>query len=72
MSQIIAASGLRATSLRIGQIAGGPNGSWATTDWVPIFIKSSIALGALPDSMGVRGAVPPLTEAMLTEALVDG
>ncbi|KAI9458226.1 acetyl-CoA synthetase-like protein [Boletus coccyginus] len=45
--------GLRGTSLRIGQIAGGPNGSWAVTDWVPIIVKSSIALGSLPDSLGV-------------------
>ena len=39
--------------MRIGQIAGGPNGSWATTDWVPIIVKSSIALGSLPNSIGV-------------------
>ncbi|KAN0082898.1 hypothetical protein V8E55_008693 [Tylopilus felleus] len=51
--RILAKSGLRATSLRIGQIAGGPNGSWATTDWVPIIVKSSIALGAFPNSHGV-------------------
>ncbi|KIJ09827.1 hypothetical protein PAXINDRAFT_17112 [Paxillus involutus ATCC 200175] len=51
--RIIVKSGLHATSLRIGQIAGGPNGSWATTDWVPILVKSSIALGALPDAYGV-------------------
>ncbi|KAF9238233.1 hypothetical protein BU15DRAFT_62645 [Melanogaster broomeanus] len=50
--RIIVRSGLHATSLRIGQIAGGPNGSWATTDWVPIIVKSSIALGALPDANG--------------------
>lgn len=50
---MIIKSGLRATSLRIGQIAGGPNGSWATTDWVPIIVKSSIALGAFPISHGV-------------------
>ncbi|KAF9223042.1 putative aminoadipate reductase [Gyrodon lividus] len=51
--RIIVNSGLHATSLRIGQIAGGPNGSWATTDWVPIIVKSSIALGALPDACGI-------------------
>ncbi|KAF8839601.1 putative aminoadipate reductase [Paxillus ammoniavirescens] len=51
--RIIIKSGLRATSLRIGQIAGGPNGSWATSDWVPILIKSSISLGALPDAYGI-------------------
>ncbi|KAN0080413.1 hypothetical protein V8E55_009979 [Tylopilus felleus] len=50
--RIIAKSGLRATSLRIGQIAGGSNRSWAATDWVPIIVKSSISLGALPNSTG--------------------
>ncbi|KAF8548785.1 acetyl-CoA synthetase-like protein [Imleria badia] len=51
--RIIAKSGLRTTSLRIGQIAGGQNGSWATSHWVPIIVKSSIALGSLPNSIGV-------------------
>ncbi|KIJ59312.1 hypothetical protein HYDPIDRAFT_33310 [Hydnomerulius pinastri MD-312] len=50
---IIVKSGLHATSLRIGQIAGGPNGCWATTDWLPIIIKSSVVLGALPEAYGV-------------------
>ncbi|KIK80093.1 hypothetical protein PAXRUDRAFT_28248 [Paxillus rubicundulus Ve08.2h10] len=44
--------GFHATSLRIGQIAGGPNGSWATADWVPILFKCRIALGALPNAYG--------------------
>ncbi|KAH7890602.1 putative nonribosomal peptide synthetase [Phlebopus sp. FC_14] len=51
--RIVAKSGLHATSLRIGQIAGGPNGCWATTDWLPIIAKSSITLGALPEAHGV-------------------
>jgi len=42
------------TVLRIGQIAGGaPLGAWATTDWVPTMVKSSIAIGALPSAVGV-------------------
>ncbi|KAF9044701.1 hypothetical protein BDP27DRAFT_1434674 [Rhodocollybia butyracea] len=52
---ILAKSGLQATSLRIGQITGAsaPNGAWATTDWVPITLKSSLSLGILPDAFGV-------------------
>ncbi|KIJ16101.1 hypothetical protein PAXINDRAFT_99057 [Paxillus involutus ATCC 200175] len=50
--QVLAKSGLHATSLHIGQIAGGPNGSWATTDWFPIVVKSSVALGVLPEAYG--------------------
>lgn len=52
--QLLAKSGLNAMSLSIGQIAGGkPGGAWATSDWVPSFVKSSLALGALPDAQGV-------------------
>ncbi|KZT20596.1 acetyl-CoA synthetase-like protein [Neolentinus lepideus HHB14362 ss-1] len=46
--------GMQTSSLRIGQVAGGkPDGSWATTDWVPILVKSSRSLGYLPDAQGV-------------------
>ncbi|KAG6326171.1 hypothetical protein ID866_12918, partial [Astraeus odoratus] len=51
--RILAMSGLSATSFRIGQISGGaPRGAWATTEWVPIIVKSSVSLGALPDMGG--------------------
>ncbi|EPQ57834.1 acetyl-CoA synthetase-like protein [Gloeophyllum trabeum ATCC 11539] len=52
-------TGLRSTSLRIGQICGGePDGAWATTDWVPILVKSSLALSCLPDSQGTVSWLP--------------
>ncbi|KAF8129536.1 hypothetical protein EV363DRAFT_1584581 [Boletus edulis] len=50
--RVIVRSVIHATSLRIGQIVGGHGGSWATTDWFPILVKSSIALGVLPDAIG--------------------
>ncbi|KAF8129542.1 acetyl-CoA synthetase-like protein [Boletus edulis] len=50
--RVIVRSVIHATSLRIGQIVGGHGGSWATTDWFPILVKSSIALGVLPDATG--------------------
>ncbi|PPR05125.1 hypothetical protein CVT24_010381 [Panaeolus cyanescens] len=57
--RILAASGLDATSLRIGQVSGGaPNGAWAETDWVPILVKSSLTLGALPDATGLVSWIP--------------
>ncbi|KAJ7625813.1 putative nonribosomal peptide synthetase [Roridomyces roridus] len=47
--RILAASGLEATSFRIGQVSGAAtNGAWSTTDWVPAIVKSSLALGAFP------------------------
>jgi len=57
--RILGQSGVQATAFRIGQITGGrPNGAWATTDWVPILIKSSIRLGCLPDAVGFSSWVP--------------
>ncbi|KAF9062745.1 hypothetical protein BDP27DRAFT_1427576 [Rhodocollybia butyracea] len=58
--RILAKSGLQGTSLRIGQITGAtaPNGAWATTDWVPIIVKSSLSLGILPDAFGVVSWIP--------------
>lgn len=46
--------GLETLSLRIGQVSGSrKTGAWNVTDWVPIIIKSSIALGSLPELPGV-------------------
>ncbi|KAF8956600.1 hypothetical protein BDZ97DRAFT_2062868 [Flammula alnicola] len=57
--RILAQSGLQATSFRIGQISGGhPNGAWATSDWVPILIKSSLRMNALPVATGVTSWLP--------------
>ncbi|KAJ3509565.1 hypothetical protein NLJ89_g5155 [Agrocybe chaxingu] len=57
--RVLAISGLQATSFRIGQISGGkPNGAWAVSDWVPIFIKSSIQLAALPSAIGLASWLP--------------
>ncbi|KAF7985842.1 hypothetical protein HWV62_526 [Athelia sp. TMB] len=70
--RILAKSGLHATSFRIGQIAGGiANGAWATSDWVPSFIKSSLSLGALPDTQGVASWLPVdvVSQAILDIAL---
>ncbi|KAH7886930.1 putative nonribosomal peptide synthetase [Phlebopus sp. FC_14] len=57
--RIIIESGLHATSLRIGQIAGGSGGSWATTNWVPNIVKTSIALGAFPEAHGLVSWLRP-------------
>jgi thioester reductase-like protein len=55
---LVANSGLEGCSFRIGQICGGSaTGAWATTDWFPILVKSSVSLGMLPDSPGVSSAL---------------
>ncbi|KAL1721938.1 hypothetical protein EV715DRAFT_194194 [Schizophyllum commune] len=47
--RVLAASGIPFCSVRVGQISGdAPCGSWATTDWFPILVKTSLALSALP------------------------
>ncbi|TCD65360.1 putative NRPS-like protein biosynthetic cluster [Steccherinum ochraceum] len=41
--------GLQTTTFRIGQVTGSlSSGAWNTTDWVPIIVKSSQAIGSLP------------------------
>ncbi|KAJ7688597.1 hypothetical protein B0H17DRAFT_1160269 [Mycena rosella] len=59
--RILAASGLQATSFRIGQVCGAAsNGAWSTTDWVPTIVKSSITMGSFPsDPSAVVAWIPP-------------
>lgn len=45
---------LRPIIVRVGQICGGINGHWNTTEWFPNLVKSSLHLGALPRGDGVR------------------
>ncbi|KAF8436597.1 putative nonribosomal peptide synthetase [Boletus edulis BED1] len=66
--RIIIKSGMHVTSLRIGQIAGGHGGSWVTTDWFPILVKSSIALGVLPEA---AGGVSWLREEEVASAILE-
>ncbi|KAG6831500.1 putative NRPS-like protein biosynthetic cluster [Tephrocybe sp. NHM501043] len=57
--RLLEKSGLQISSLRIGQISGGlPNGAWATSDWLPILVKSSLSLGALPSATGLVSWLP--------------
>ena len=47
--RVLAAGGVPFASVRVGQITGdAPRGAWATTDWFPILVKTSLALGVLP------------------------
>jgi thioester reductase-like protein len=50
-----AENGLKTCSLRVGQISGNrTNGAWALNEWIPMTIKTSVALGCLPEEEGVR------------------
>ncbi|TCD64925.1 putative NRPS-like protein biosynthetic cluster [Steccherinum ochraceum] len=51
--------GLDTLSLRIGQLSGSTHtGAWNVSDWVPIIVKSSVALGCLPDLDGTVDWTP--------------
>jgi len=56
-------------SLRLGQISGSTTtGAWNPTDWVPIIVKSSIALGCLPL---VDGTVSWLPTDIVADSCID-
>ncbi|KAJ6491913.1 acetyl-CoA synthetase-like protein [Mycena sanguinolenta] len=68
--RILAASGVEATSFRIGQISGSAsNGAWSTTDWVPAIVKSSIALGNFPSDPS--GTIAWITPEAVSHTIVD-
>ncbi len=47
------------TSLRMGQACGPKStGAWGITEWLPIMVKSSVALGFLPKLCGVSWDFP--------------
>ncbi|KAF9044190.1 hypothetical protein BJ165DRAFT_1479638 [Panaeolus papilionaceus] len=57
--RMLSISGIEATSVRIGQISGGqPNGAWPTTEWFPILVKSSVALGVIPSMPRITSWIP--------------
>ncbi|KIJ18039.1 hypothetical protein PAXINDRAFT_97557 [Paxillus involutus ATCC 200175] len=66
--RILVNSGLPGSSFRIGQISGGTRGAWSTTDWVPILVKSSVTLRALPEARGVASWLPPHA---VSDAILD-
>ncbi|KAK0230499.1 hypothetical protein IW262DRAFT_1291609 [Armillaria fumosa] len=43
------APGLRYLIFRVGQLSGGPKGTWKIKEWFPSMIQSSKVLGCLPD-----------------------
>ncbi|KAG2117013.1 putative aminoadipate reductase [Suillus discolor] len=57
--RVLVNSKLPASSFRIGQVSGGPpRGAWTTTNWLPIIVKSSVSLGALPEAKGFVSWIP--------------
>ncbi|GJE92597.1 acetyl-CoA synthetase-like protein [Phanerochaete sordida] len=51
--------GFKTTAVRMGQACGPEaTGAWGTTEWVPILVRSSVALGCFPDMTGPVNWVP--------------
>lgn len=44
--------------VRIGQLCGGRNGSWNTSEWVPSIVRSGQLLGCLPRADGCVTWIP--------------
>ncbi|KAG1762918.1 hypothetical protein EV702DRAFT_1248408 [Suillus placidus] len=73
-NKVLVNSKLPASSFRIGQISGGPpRGAWTTTNWLPIIVKSSVSLGALPEAKGFVSWIPPhaISNAILDVAFAE-
>lgn len=47
------ATGLPATSVRVGIVCGDRNGHWGTSDIYPLIVKSALTLRCLPDAKPV-------------------
>jgi thioester reductase-like protein len=61
IAEAVAITGAKATILRVGQLAGPLSengGEWHRTEWLPTLVKTSKALGCLPDSMNMIDWVP--------------
>ena len=63
MSQVLAnaaKSGIDSLCLRMGQACGPEDtGAWGPTEWIPMMVKSSVALNALPRLDGVGPTFRP-------------
>ncbi|SJL11225.1 uncharacterized protein ARMOST_14628 [Armillaria ostoyae] len=62
------APGLRYLVVRVGQLTGGPKGTWNVKEWIPLMIQSSKVLGYLPDDDKIVSWVPVHVAA---QAIVD-
>ncbi|OAA57976.1 Male sterility, NAD-binding protein [Niveomyces insectorum RCEF 264] len=69
----VAQTGVHATILRVGQIAGPlarDGGQWNPTEWLPSLIRSAKTLGCIPDAMNTIDWIPVDTLAHIVRDLV--
>ena len=73
--EVGARSGLKASILRVGQIAGplarSSHGEWNKTEWFPILLKTSLSLGCIPNELGLIDWIPVDTLAHIISDLIQ-
>ncbi|KAF8577132.1 NAD(P)-binding protein [Ramaria rubella] len=52
------ATALQPVVVRVGQLSGGPNGSWNVKEWFPALISASQVVGGLPENAGLVSFLP--------------
>ncbi|KAI0734153.1 hypothetical protein C8Q72DRAFT_770789 [Fomitopsis betulina] len=52
---------------RVGQVSGGPDGTWNAHEWFPSLVQSSVPLGCFPDDVNVNWIPLDLATAALVE-----
>ncbi|KAI0068636.1 hypothetical protein BV25DRAFT_1910396 [Artomyces pyxidatus] len=62
---------LKPTIVRLGQLTGGINGAWKTSEWVPAMISGSLAVGCLPDGADNVSWLPVDTSAIAMVEMLD-
>lgn len=44
---------MHSVTVRVGQLSGGINGAWNTTEWLPSLVRTAVHLNCLPTCEGV-------------------
>lgn len=73
INSAVESAGLKASILRVGQIAGplAPDGGkWNPTEWFPSLVKTSKTLGCVPDSMNTIDWIPVDTLAQIIREVI--
>jgi len=49
LSETASRTSLKPLAVRVGQLCGGVNGAWNSTEWLPSLVQSAVSLECLPD-----------------------
>jgi thioester reductase-like protein len=73
LEKVAASSNLAISIVRVGQIAGPADspGAWNASDWLPMLVSTSKALGVLPSSLGVSDDIDWVPIDVVAEVFMD-